>query len=69
MTSTGILCNECKHYRRKERGIKCDAFPSGIPESHISRGYDENLRMIYLTKEMAKNCNIGIGFEPIEEEL
>lgn len=30
-----ILCNRCKHLRR---GIKCDAFPNGIPIDIIRSG-------------------------------
>ena len=30
-----ILCNRCKHLRR---GIKCDAFPNGIPIEIIRSG-------------------------------
>jgi len=30
-----ILCNRCKHLRR---GIKCDAFPKGIPMEILRNG-------------------------------
>jgi len=25
------ICLECTHWKKKEDGMKCDAFPSGIP--------------------------------------
>jgi hypothetical protein len=26
------ICMMCKHFRREEPGLRCDAFPDGIPD-------------------------------------
>jgi len=58
-----ILCSYCKHLHIDSPGLVCDAFPDGVPKEHTQRGETENLQPIMLTKEMAKVCNNGIGFE------
>lgn len=51
-------CDYCKHCTgfKNGHGI-CDAFPDGIPYAHM----DKDMKSL-------KECNNGIGFEPIEKD-
>jgi hypothetical protein len=50
-------CDKCKHRMGFEKGhTLCKAFPNGVPYEHM----DKDLRNM-------KECNNGIGFEPVEK--
>ncbi|MCH5297885.1 MAG: glutamyl-tRNA amidotransferase [Ruminococcus sp.] len=53
-----VDCGECKHQKPLIDGWRpcCDAFPDGIP-----------MDFDYSKVKEIKECNNGIGFEPIEQ--
>lgn len=58
-----LTCRLCKNFLSPDKHPKdwrCKAFPNGIPEMTIA-----NMKPF----ERPKNCNNGIGFEPIEDEI
>lgn len=50
-------CDKCKHRTGFKKGYThCDAFPDGVPYEHM-----------YKDVRNMKECNNGIGFEPVEK--
>ena len=52
-------CDKCKHRTGFEKGYThCDAFPDGVPYEHM-----------YKDVRNMKECNNGIGFEPMKNDI
>ena len=55
-------CQKCAHFLTPDKHTPewaCDAFPDGIPE----------MKICFLDMDSCENCNNGIGFEPIEQNI